>query len=181
MAHISINLLPIEYTQTTLKQAKFYKVQALGIVIILLMVFLSSLSVVLRVLQNQNIKGVTSEVSAQEQKITSLKDKQVSLLLLQNRLQVINQYLGISSKQVRLYQLLDKLLPQTVIINSVSVDKTGQIVISALMPDSLILDDTLNNLVDKQMSDNMISQVSIDNISRGKDGVYRVSLTIKPL
>ncbi len=177
---IAINLLPIEFTQAEVKRAKFIKIQTIGVLVILVMVFLSSLSVALRILQSQSIKSVQIQVSATEQKISDLKDKQVSLLLIKNRLAVINQYLGNSSKQVAMLILLDKLLPSSISINSTVVDINGEISILALIPDSQALDNMINNLTDNTQNEGKISQVSLDSLSRGKDGVYRVSLKIKP-
>lgn len=179
MANIAINLLPIEFTQAEVKRAKFYKVQAIGVAIILAMVFLSSLSVALRILQSQNIKGVQTQVSASEQKISQLKDKQASLLLLKNRLGTIEKYLSLPSKQTENFKLLDKLIPPSVSISSVSVDKSGSINILGLVPDSTTLSNLIDNLTDKDRNNNLIKQVSLDTVSRGRDGVYRVSLTIK--
>ncbi len=177
---IAINLLPIEFTQAEVKRARFIKIQTIGVLVILVMVFLSSLSVALRILQSQSIKGIQTQVSASEQKISDLKDKQVSLLLIKNRLAVINQYLGNSSKQVAMLILLDKLLPPAISINSTIIDKSGEISILALIPDSLMLDNMINNLTDKTQNEGRIREISLDSISRGKDGVYRVSLKIKP-
>lgn len=177
---IAINLLPIEFTEAEVKRAKFIKIQTIGVAVILVMVFLSSLSVSLRILQSQSIKSVQTQVSATEQKISDLKDRQVSLLLIKNRLAVINQYLGNSSKQTAMFILLDKLLPPSISINSTTVDKDGGILILALIPDSLALDNLMNNLTDKTKNESQIKEVALDSISRGKDGVYRVSLKIKP-
>ncbi len=179
MANIAINLLPIEFTESEVKRAKFYKVQAVGIAVILAMVFLSSLSVALRILQSQNIKGVQNQVSASEQKIQKLKEKQVSLLILKNRLTTIDKYLDIPSKQTENFKLLDKLIPASVSISSVSVDKSGSINILGLVPDSVTLGNLIDNLTDKEKNNNLIKQVSLDTISRGRDGFYRISLTIK--
>lgn len=177
---IAINLLPIEFTQAEVKRSKFIKIQTIGVAVILLMVFLSSLSVALVILQSQSINSVQVQVSASEQKISDLKDKQVSLLLIKNRLAIINQYLGNSSKQVTMLILLDKLLPPVIAINSTTIGKDGGISILALIPDSMTLDNIINNLTDKTQNEGQIKEISIDSISRGKDGVYRVSLKIKP-
>ena len=177
---IAINLLPIEFTQAELKRTKFYKIQAIGVIVILLMLFLASLSVALRILQSQNIKGVQTQVSAQEDKISQLKVRQASLLLLKNRLTTISQYLNIPSKSTTMFQLLDKLIPASVSINSATVDKSGNVIIAGLVPDSQTLDDMITALTDKDNASS-IKEVSLDTISRGRDGVYRVSLNIKPL
>lgn len=177
---ISINLLPFEFTQAEHKRTKFYKVQALGVAVILMMVFLSSLSVALRILQSQNIKGVQSRVSAEEQKIEGLKDRQASLLLIKNRLAVIDQFLGNPSKQADMFLLLDKLIPATASINSTTINKNGEVSMLMLIPDTQILDNITDNLLDLENNKGQIRQISIESISRGRDGVYRISLKIKP-
>lgn len=178
---IAINLLPAEFTQAEIKRTKFYKVQLIGILVVLLMVFLSSLSVALRILQSQNIKGVSAKVSAQEEKVAGLKDRQASLLLLKNRLSAISQYLGVSSKQATMFTLLDRLIPSSVAINSVNIDKAGSVIILGIAPEAETLNNMLLSLTDKESNDNLIKEVSVDNISRGRDGSYRVSFSVKPL
>src|SRR5437588_594087 len=99
MERISINLLPVEFTQEQVKNAKFYKIQARGIVIILIMIFLASLTIALRILQSHNIQQVQAQVDETSQKVSNLKDKEVALAVLKNRLATIGQYLGVPSKQ----------------------------------------------------------------------------------
>lgn len=178
---LAINLLPVEFTQAEAKRTKFYKVQFIGVMVILLMVFLASLSVALRILQSQNIKGVKAQVSAQEEKIEGLKDRQASILLLKNRLVAISQYLGVPSKQSTMFLLLDRLIPSSVFITSVNVEKGGDIVMLAVAPDSETLNIMLTNLTDKESNNNLIKEVNIDNISRGRDGNYRISFSVKAL
>lgn len=180
MAKIAINLLPLEFRAQQIKAANFYKIQTVGVIIILLMIFLASLTAALRILQNQNISQIQNRVTASEQKISDLKNTQGALLLLKNRITAINQYLGTSSKQIQMYQLITSLLPEVVSVSSLSVDKGGGVLILATVPDSVSLDNFINSLTAQSSNQDKISQVSLENISRGRDGVYRLSLTIKP-
>ena len=180
MPRIAINLLPIEFRVQELKRAKFYKIQAFGVVTILLVVFLSSLTIALRILQSQNISQIQNKLTQSEQRIADLKSIQGSLFLLKNRLTVINQYLEIPSKQVQMYKLIAELLPATVSVGSIFVDKGGEILILAVVPDSVSLDHLITNLISKESNQDKISKVSLENISRGKDGIYRLSLKVKP-
>lgn len=180
MAKIAINLLPIEFRVEELKNAKFYKVQIIGVVTILLVIFLSSLTIALRVLQSQNILKLQNNVAASEQKISDFKDTQVSLLLLKDRLITINQYLGNSSSQVQMYKLVASLLPATVSISAISIDQSGQISILATAPDVNSLENLIVSLTSKETNEDKIKQVSLESINRGKDGLYRLSLRIKP-
>lgn len=176
---ISINLLPPEVMAKELKKVKFYKIQSVGVAVILLMIFLSSLTLALQILQSHNIALYKAKLTQAEEKVSTLKGVQASLFLLQNRLTVINQYLGVSSKQSIAYQLIDKLIPPSVVISAVSVDRSGEVVFSALIPDSTSLNNLINNLTLKESNEGKISQVSLESLNRGRDGLYRISFKIK--
>lgn len=175
MANISVNLLPPEFIAEDLKKAKFYKIQIIGVAVILGMCFLTSLTVALRILQGNNIRQVQAKVEDSQQRISDLKNTQASLVLLKDRLAAVGSYLGVSSKQTSIYQLLDKLIPADVSINAITIDKSSEVIVVATVADSQSLDDLVENL-----NDDRISQVSIDNLNRGRDGVYRISFKIKP-
>lgn len=180
MAKIAINLLPIEFRIEETKSRKFLKIQTIGIAVVLLMVFLASTTVALAILQSKNISEIQSQVAASEARIESLKSTQGSLLLLKNRLTPIREYLGKPSLQTAMYDLTFKLLPETISINSISVDKGGEVLILATASDGDSLDRLITNLTSKESNEGKISQVSLESANRGKDGVYKVSLKIKP-
>lgn len=176
---ISINLLPPEIATQALKQAKFYKVQAIGLAIILVMIFLASLTLTLRILQGSRISLYKEKMAQAEQQISELKGIQASLLVLRSRLTVISQYLGVSSKSVSMYQLVGKLIPPSVAVNGISVDSTGGVLLTVLIPDIQSLDDLVNNLTTKENNEDKISQISIESFNKGRDNLFRVSLKIQ--
>lgn len=180
MARISINLLPPEIMTQELKRAKFFKVQFVGIAIVLTMVFLTSLTLALRILQSRSIAVIQATLAEEEQKVSDLKDTQASLLLLKNRLDVIGKYFGTSSQQSAMYKLQDKLIPTSVLINAITIDKTGGVTLLATVPDSLVLDNLISNLTIQETNEGKISQVSVETLNRGRDGFYRISFKIKP-
>lgn len=176
---ISINLLPPEIVTKELKQANFYKIQFIGIAVILTMIFLASLTVALRILQSHNITEVQAKLAKAEQRVSDLKNTQASLFLLKNRLTVIDQYLGVPSKQSSIYKLIGELIPPPVAINAIAINKAEELTLLALVPDSSSLDDLINNLSVKENNEGKIKQVSIESLNRGRDGFYRISLKIK--
>lgn len=178
MAKISINLLPPEIIQQELKRTRFYKIQFIGIGIILVMFFLTSLTFALQILQSRNISIAQAKVTEGEQRIASLGDTQTSLYILKDRLTAISKYLGVPSKQSSLYKLIEKLVPASVQISDISINKSGDITFSALVPDSISLDDLVNSLIDQEDNEGKLGQVSIESLSRGRDGAYRMSLQI---
>lgn len=180
MAKISINLLPPEIITKELKKANFYKIQFAGIMVILTMVFLSSLTVALRILQSRTITEVQAKISQTQQRVSDLKDTQAVLFLLKNRLTIIDKYLGVPSNQAMMYQLVDKLIPAGVTINTVNVTERSEVSILALVTDSSSLDNLINKLTTEEDNEGKIRQVGVESLNRGRDGIYRISLTIKP-
>lgn len=179
MNKISINLLPEEFTAEQVKKAKFYKVQATGVVLILVMFFLASITVSLRILQSHNISQARAQVGSSEQKVLDLKDRQVQLILLKDRLVQIDKFQG-PSKQTTLYNLTTSLLPPSLSVSSISVDKSGGVTIIGVSSSAQTLDDLVLKLTQKETNEDKIQSVSVDTLSRGREGVYRVSLKITP-
>lgn len=177
---ISINLLPPEIIAEKLKKEKFYKIQFIGVVIILIMVFLTSLALTLRLLQSRNIMKVNAKLAQAQQKVESLKGVEQSVMVLKNRLTVVNQYLGISSKQSSMYKFIDNLMPASLVVTSISVGKGGEVVLQVYMPDPAGLDEFLDSLLSGEDEEHKISDVAIDSLNRGRDGLYRVSFKINP-
>lgn len=178
MAKISINLLPVEFTREEVKRSKFVRLQAIGVAVILIMVFLSSLTIALRILQSQNIRQVQTRVVAAEGQIDQFKGAQGSLVLLKNRLSTIDKYLGKPSKQTEIYQFIDSITPPDVNITSISVDKIGDVSMVAIARDITSLDNFIQSLTGKEKG-GKISQVSVESLNLGRDGVYRVNFKIK--
>lgn len=176
---ISVNLLPPEFLSEEIKRAKFFKIQKLGIGVILLMVFLSSLTMALRILQSQNISRIQGRISRVEEKVLNLKDKQASLVLIKNRLTTINQYLGKESKQADVYSFLDNILPASISITSMSIDKLGNVVMVATVGDTDTLDNIITTLSSKETNEGKIKSVSIESLNRGRDNLYRLSLKLE--
>lgn len=176
---ISINLLPIEFRQQEIKRAKFYKIQVAGVGVVLLMVFLSSLTIALRILQSQNLSQIQKIITQSEEKISDLKTTQGAIILLKDRLTTINQYLGSPSKQTQMYNLIAELLPSSVSLSGISVGKEGDVILSANTKDSSSLDELANNLISKEKNQDKIAQISFETLNRGRDGIYRFSLRVK--
>lgn len=179
MSKISINLLPVEYTAEEIKKAKFYKIQLIGVAAVAIVTFFASLTVALGVLQNKNIKEVMARLGESEEKVLQLKDRQASIFVIKNRLSTINKYFGITSKQASIYTLLNRVFPPNVSISSFAVDRSGEAVVVGVAADGGSVDDLIYGLTSNSELSDKISQISIENLNRGRDGLYRISLKIK--
>lgn len=173
MEKIAINLLPEDFRAEEVKKTKFYKIQAIGVGIIMVMIFLSSLTVALRILQSQNIEVVQALLSHSEQRVIDLKDRQTSLTILKDRLVAIDQYVGKPSPQATSFRAIEGLLPSSLVVTSLAVTKTGEVLIVGLTSDAISLDNFLADLT-------TVGPLSIENLTRGRDTLYRISLKIKP-
>lgn len=180
MAKIAINLLPPEFMAEKLKVIKFYKVQAIGVGIILVMIFLTSIIIALRIIQSRTTSLVAGRLAEAEEKATQLKSTQASLVLLKDRLKVIDQFLGIPSKQTSIYKLIDELIPSSVAVNVISIEKSGELTLLASVSDYQTLDRLINDLTNKETTQGRIKEVSIDSLNRTKESFYRISLKIIP-
>lgn len=176
---ISINLLPQEFLYEEVKKGKFYKVQTVGIFVVLFMVLLTVVTISLRILQSNRLKNLQLQTSEAEAKVSSFSSKQASLILLKNRLDAINKYLGSPSKQAEMYDLVSSLLPPALTVSAVSVEPDGTVLISALASDSDVLERLFTDLLDKEKNEGKISKVSIEALNRGRDGIFRLSFKVE--
>lgn len=176
---LNINLLPLEFREEDSKRIKFYKVQAIGIAVMLFMFFLASLTVALRILQSQNISQIQNKLSQSRQKVSEFKNTQASLFILKNRLSSIDQYLETSSDQTKIYKIITGLVPPSISLNMLSINRNGEVLLVATTSDPNAIDNLLNTLNSKERNEGRISQISVENINKGKDGVYRLSLKIQ--
>lgn len=178
MEKISINLLPQEFIAEQIQKTRFYKIQSAGIFVVLAMIFLSILVVSLRVLQSNQLNTAGAKASEVEQRVTNLSERQSSLIFLKDRLQSIGQYIGVSSKQAVMYDLISELLPQPLSVNQISIGGGGEVLFSATAPSLESIDQLIEDLLDKERNEDKISSVAIDALNRGRDGIYRVSFKI---
>lgn len=179
MQKLTIDLLPEEFKETQLKKAKFYKVQSVGVAAIMIVAFLASLVVALRFLQSQKILQTQTRAKEAEEKVIQLTSTQGYLVLLKNRLTVIDQYFGIPSKQAQMYELIEKLLPPAISINSIVVDRNGEALVLATSTDGNSVDLLINNLLSKDTNEDKVKAINLESLSRGRDGIYRISFKIK--
>ncbi len=175
MEKISINLLPTENTAALRRQRQFVMIQTVSTIFLLVMIFLASITVALRFLQSQNISSVEVKAKSAEDSVSGFKDKEIALVVLKNRLGIINQIFPKPSKQAIAYQQVSNLVPAAVSVSSLSVDAKGTVLLSLISPSGTELKALVANLSDKKNFDNF-SSVEIESLTRGRDGAYRASI-----
>lgn len=177
---MSINLLPAEYANQKAKVDRLYKVQQFGTITLLALAFLASFTFALRILQSQNIKQVEAKLDKAEGRVSDLKSKEATLFILKNRLEVINEFSSEKSKQLAVYELVNKNLPPQVSVTTVEINSFGNVLITLIAADASSLDNFINGLLESAVADSdIIDKVSIDSLNRSRDGFYRANLKVE--
>jgi len=176
----SINLLPISYKEFQKRESKFYKIQNISISLLLFLIFVTSITIALRIIQAQQINAAEGLLEQNNQKVSDLKPREASLFLLKDRLTNIDQITSLPSKQRSIYNLVSQLIPANLNLNFVSVDTNGDMLISIVAPNFASLDELLIVLTSKDKNEDSIAAVSLESFSRSRDGLYRASIKIKP-
>lgn len=176
---ISINLLPQEFTQAQAKQQKVYKIRLFGVATILTVIFLISLTFALQILQSGTFKRAQLSLNQLEDRVSTFKGQEASLVILKSRLGVIRKLTSTPSKQISLYNLVNSLIPPSFIVSSISTDTGGSVVISAVTFDSLAIDNFTEELSSPSKNGDQITSLAVESLSRGRDGTYRINLKIQ--
>ena len=176
---ISINLLPKQEAEIVAKQIKFKKVQFIGTLIIALLLFLVSATFGLVIFQNSRLKKSENKLSQAKKAVEQSKTKEVSLLVLKDRIKEIQRLKDQPSKPALVLEMVNKLVPQSVYLSIISIDKNSSANLVLTSPDIEALDNLLSDLLDKQKNEDLVKSITLDNFSRGKEGTYRVALKLK--
>lgn len=177
---ITINLLPIEFTRLLKEYSRFYRIQTISISIILFLFFLTSVTIALRIFQSQQIQIAQAGLSQYSEKVSNLAPKEASLVILKNRLDTLDKVSGFPSKQRAVYNLVANLLPASITVSSISVDRNGEMSLTLVSQVFGDFDVFLSSLTDKETNEDKISKVSIDSLSRARDGIYRANIKVTP-
>lgn len=177
---ITINLIPQELRVAQKKEDGLKKLQLFGTMFILLLIFLSSLSYALRILQSQSIDKAQRSVEGVESQISKLQIREQSVLTLKDRVVNISRISALPSKQRIVYNLVKSLTPAGVTISTIAVERDGTAAISIAASDNGLIDNFTNSLLSPEKNGGKISRVEIDNLSRGSDKFYRASMKVIP-
>lgn len=179
MNNISINLLPPETTLNLKHQNKFKVIQRISTAALLIMVFLASVTVPLRIMQDKNFQNIDAAAKSQVETIEALRTKEISLTVLKNRLSLITKVSNDPHTQTIAYNLVNN-LTSNFSVGSLQIDKNGSAAITVNFTDANSLGIFLNNVTNSIASDKL-SKVIVDSLGRGPDGIYRADfkLTLK--
>jgi hypothetical protein len=175
----SINLLPNEYAFTEKQHKRFSLVQTFSVVAILIVFLVASIVVAMRIIQSKDVTNAKNQIGKLENEIADSKAKEETLFLLKNRLSGISKVANSPSKQLENYAYTQDNLPQEISISSVTVDRLGSLTMGLLVPNSDLLGRLVGVMTD-EASFQKFKQVTVESLSRGQDGIYKLNLRIVP-
>lgn len=177
--NISINLLPKQEAEVLARQKRFKRLQLYGTVIIAVLFFVVSVVFGLAIMQTTRLKQAESSLDQAKNELEQFKSKEISLLVLKDRVKEIARVRSEPSKSSLMLTLISELLYPSISPSIINVDKNSNSNLVLTSSNIEELDNFLNDLLDKQKNENLISSVTVDNFSRGRDGTYRVALKLR--
>lgn len=175
---ISVNLLPKLEAEVLARQKKFRKIQLFGTTVVVILFFLVSITFALAFIQNFRLKKSEANLKHAKEQVEQFKSKEISLLVLKDRLKEIDRLQSKPSKQALLYKLLNNIVPASIRINVINIDRNSNGDLISTAQDVKAVDLFLNDLLDKQKNEDLIKSLSLDNFSRNRDGIYRIALKL---
>lgn len=174
----SINLLPPEMLLKQKQSSKLVFINKLSIFALIALIFFTSIALSFRLTQNFELQKAQKGLVDAKEKISSLKGKEEQILLLKERLGIIQTLSGGDAKIRAIFNLVVHLIPSDLQISEVSVDKTGNMSLSLNSSSLVSLQNFLTDLADREKNSDLIAKVTLEGLSIGKDMVYRLSLKI---
>lgn len=179
MSGISINLLPAQSRIDQKALRKFRIIQTSSTTFLLILIFSASLVTALNILQSQGASKLKSESGLREEKIVELKEKEIQVSVLKNRLSLINQINKLPEKDKSVvYRTVLSFIPESINISSISVDRGGSVVTSIIAPDIITLEKLISSLTQDETFDS-ISKIDFESLSRARDGTFRAILKVQ--
>lgn len=177
---LSVNLLPPEILFERRQGSKLAVINKLSILALLLMLFFTSATLSLRISQNSELKEIRESVAVAEAKVSGMKGKEEQLAVLKSRLNSIKTLNEGDVKRKAIFSLVVFLIPESMGVSEVAVDGSGKMTLSLTSSSLASIESLISNLGNKEKNSNLISKVTLDGLSMGKEETYRFSLKIIP-
>lgn len=178
MNKLSINLLPQQVLLERVQSSKLSFVNRLSVGVLILIIVVTTGVILFRINQNNENNKITDSVKAAEDKVTALSAKETTAFALKNRMDAISSKIGSDDKVKQMFSLIVYLTPPDVNLFDASVDKNGSVVASFTSSSLAGIDKLFTSLSNKETNFGLVSAVSLNGISLGKDAVYHFALRI---
>lgn len=178
MDKLKINLIPPELKELAKKDAKRSLVNKISILLLGLLIMVTSGILAVVVYQNMALGALNTSLGQERAKLDSVKDKEVVVKLLKNRIDTINQFTTNRYKQGEIFNIMMSLLPPGIELGSIQINKTPAVIIAGETEDSEVLQTFFNNLTDPKINDGKITLVTVESLSQSQTGGIRFDLKV---
>lgn len=175
---ISINLLPHEVLIERIQSHKTNFVNKISIGVLVVVIFVTAIVATFRLLQNNEITRINSQISVAEQNLVAERSKEETINALKNRLSSIQKLLGSDEKIKAMFNLIAFLTPPEITMSDTTVDKNGTVTASFSSKSLVSIESFFTNLGSKEKNSSLVSKVDLDGISLGKDSMYHFALKV---
>lgn len=178
MGGILINLLPKEIILQKEKNSKLVFINRLSIGMLVALVFFTSTTGALRILQNSELEEAKKGLAYATERVSGLKSKEEKMFILKERLGLITTLIEGDVKRKEIFNLVVYLTPPEMQISEALVDRNGQLTATFSSPSLSAVQTLIGNLSDKEKNSGLVSKVSLEGLSLGKDSTYRFTLKV---
>lgn len=180
MSVLAINLLPPDVLREQEHRGKLSLINKISVSVLVLLTFFTSVTVALRVAQSSELSKTTDNFAYAQEKISTLKDKEEQLVILKQRLSMMQSLIGTDLKKKALFNLILYLTPLNTQITDLSIDKKGTIALSFNTDSLSNVDKLIGDLASKEKNSDLITKIDLDSFSSGRNGLYYATLKITP-
>lgn len=167
MNKLSINLLPPELNISTQNSVKKKLIFRTSVVFLSLTILTTIVLLSLVLGSNVKLNKIEDTYVLLKDKLALLKENEYFASILKGRLTSINSVVQKPSSEVDAYNLITLLMPQGIIMQNFSLDKSKKILLSAETSNPVLLDNFFNKLTDPKSHDGRIQSTKLTNLNVG--------------
>ena len=167
MDRISINLLPpaLKENKQLTRRKRLINLASIGLLGFL--IFVTTCLIITSVIENTKLNQENTTLTALNNNLNSLKEKEVALIILKKRINSISQIIDKQYPPTASFSLITSLLSSGIEMQSFDVDQTSKVTLHGTSVDAASLQQFFDNLTDPKINDGKVTKTVIANLSRG--------------
>lgn len=177
---IHVNLLPSEVLFERIQSSKLVFINKVSVGVLLVLIFITSATIALRLSQGTELKEVKEDVVKAETMAAGLQTRSSKLSSLKSRLGSIKTLLEADAKRRAIFNLVIYLIPADVTVSEVVVDAGGVMTVSLSSSSLSSIETLISNLSSKDKNSDLISRINLETLSLGGEMSYRMTLRLVP-
>ena len=178
MDKIHINLLPVEILSQQIEKNKKSTVVKVAIFVLIVMIVLTAGILSLSVSRNNEHQKLAAQLAQLEQSYNANAQTGNIMSQIKEKLNKISTRRLEDVNQVEAFNLMVQLLTSGVRVNTLSLGKSSEVILSGEVDSTSSLELFFNNLTDPSKNGNKISKVSIQSLSKTAQDNFRFDIGV---